>query len=122
MMKSITKIIRNRKEGKFSKVLSTIKCSKVGIKVSALLLTVGMFSTSVYALPADGGAMTDQLINEVLTWVQRIGAIMTVCAMLSFALAWKSDDSEAKSRATQFFIASAIVLSIKTILGVMGIV
>lgn len=115
------KSIKNELKGGISKVFKKVN-KKIAVKSVALLATMSMFATNAYALPADGGAMTDQLITEILVWVQRIGAVMTVCSLVSFALAWKSDDSEAKSRSIQFFIASAIVLSIKTILGVMGIV
>ena len=66
--------------------------------------------------------MTDSLILEALTWSQRLGAILTFFSIIAFALAWKDDDSEAKSRASRFFICSAIVLSAKTILTKLGIV
>lgn len=104
------------------KVKGILKNNIKPVKVISILAVITLFSTKAYALPADGGAMTDQLIEQVLIWIQRIGAIMTVCSLVSFAIAWKADDSEAKSRALQFFIASAMVLSIKSILSIMGIV
>lgn len=115
------KLINTKLIGGISKMFKKLN-KKIAIKSAAILATMTMFATNVYALPGDGGAMADQLITEILVWVQRIGAIMTVCSLVSFAFAWKSDDAEGKSRGIQFFIASAIMLSIKTILGVMGIV
>lgn len=115
------KLINTELIGGISKMFKKLN-KKIAIKSAVALATMTMFATNVYALPGDGGAMTDQLITEILVWVQRIGAVMTVCSVVSFGFAWKSDDAEAKSRSIQFFIASAIILSTKTILGVMGIV
>lgn len=64
---------------------------------------------------AEGGdakALWDKLFLEVETWVKRLGAMLMFLGGIMFAMGFKSDDAEQKSRGLSTAIAGALVIGI----------
>ena len=50
-------------------------------------------------------------------WVTRLGAVVVFIGGIMFALGWKNDDAEGKSRGISTIIAGAIVMALAALTG-----
>lgn len=84
------------------------------IMVTAMITTM-MFSTIVFGATAD--SLWTTISGLIQTWVTRLGAVVVFVGGIMFALGWKSDDAEQKSRGISTIIAGAIVMAIAALTG-----
>lgn len=79
-------------------------------------ITICMMATVMVgsAVFADGGAeqMWTTMTNLISKWVLRLGGVVVFVGGIMFALGWKSDDAEQKTRGIQTMVAGAMVAAI----------
>lgn len=127
-----------------NKVLSTKKSSKLAktgdglvkfgnrivkhsAKISMLLVVVMMammMTTAVFASdptvtnPSDPAEdLWTTLATLIGKWVTRLGAVIIFVGGIMFALGWKSDDAEQKSRGIATVISGALVTALAAMVG-----
>lgn len=99
------------------------KISKIGTvlnKNSKKLLLMAMVATMMFgtiAFGASADALWSTIAGLIQTWVTRLGAVVVFVGGIMFALGWKSDDAEQKSRGISTIIAGAIVMAIAALTG-----
>lgn len=80
-----------------------------------------MVMSTVYASPAPTPTKADELWEKVAgtisTWVTRLGGVVCFVGGIMFAMGWKSDDAEQKSRGISTLVAGAMVIAIAAMAG-----
>lgn len=81
--------------------------------IFAVMMTAMMIGRVALAAP-DGGAesMWTTLTDLITTWVFRLGGVVVFVGGIMFALGWKSEDAEQKTRGIQTVVAGAMVAAI----------
>ena len=81
--------------------------------IVAVMMAASMIGRVALAAP-DGGAdaMWDTIIDIVTKWVFRLGGVVVFIGLIMFALGWKSEDAEQKTRGMQTVIAGVMVAAI----------
>lgn len=79
--------------------------------------TVGATAASPAPSPAPAGGDAAETLWTTLTaligkWVLRLGGVVVFVGGVMFALGWKNDDAEQKTRGIQTVIAGAIVMAL----------
>lgn len=67
-----------------------------------------LLPTAVYASGGSGADTTkiDTIINDVIVpWVQKLGLVIGFVGAIMFALGWRNDDADSKSRGIQTLIS-----------------
>lgn len=99
---------------------------KLGTKVGKLvaknrmILTVmalGVLTLSCVCFGASADTLWTTISGLIQTWVTRLGAVVVFVGGIMFALGWKSDDAEQKSRGISTIIAGALVMVIAGLTG-----
>ena len=79
-------------------------------------ITICMMATMMVgsAVFADGGAeeMWTTMTALISKWVLRLGGVVVFVGAIMFALGWKSDDADQKTRGVQTMVAGAMVAAI----------
>jgi hypothetical protein len=83
----------------------------IGCTMLLAIMTMGMANAST----AD--TLWTTISNLIKTWVTRLGAVVMFVGGIMFALGWKSDDAEQKSRGISTIIAGAIVTALAALTG-----
>lgn len=78
--------------------------------VSGIVLSI--LSTPIYASASDGSAEWNTIMNYVLTWIPRIGGVVMFIGAIEFALAFKTEDAEGKTKGMRTVVAGAMVIGI----------
>jgi len=68
--------------------------------------------------PADADALWANIANFVGTWVFRLGGVVLFVGGILFALGWRSDDAEQKSKGVGSMIAGGMVMGLSALVGV----
>lgn len=84
-------------------------------KLAVMAMLVMCMSITVFGASAD--ALWQTIAGLIQTWVTRLGAVVVFVGGIMFALGWKSDDAEQKSRGISTIIAGAIVMAIAALTG-----
>lgn len=85
-------------------------------KKLALVAMLGVLMCgTVFGGTAD--ALWTTISGLIQTWVTRLGAVVVFVGGIMFALGWKSDDAEQKSRGISTIIAGALVMAIAALTG-----
>ena len=81
--------------------------------IFAVMMAAMMIGRVALAAP-DGGAETMwSTLTELITkWVFRLGGVVVFVGGIMFALGWKSEDAEQKTRGIQTVVAGAMVAAI----------
>ena len=81
--------------------------------ICAVMMAAAMIGRVALAAP-DGGAETMwTTLTELITkWVFRLGGVVVFVGGIMFALGWKSEDAEQKTRGIQTVVAGAMVAAI----------
>lgn len=81
--------------------------------VMICMMATMMIGQAVCAAP-DGNAETmwSTLTKLITTWSFRLGGVVVFVGGIMFALGWKSDDAEQKTRGIQTVVAGAMVCAI----------
>lgn len=99
---------------------------KLGTKVGKLVaknrmvltvMALGVLTLSCVCFGASADALWTTLSGLIQTWVTRLGAVVVFVGGIMFALGWKSDDAEQKSRGVSTIIAGALVMVIAGLTG-----
>ena len=69
-------------------------------------------TTSPSATPADANDLWNTVADVIQTWVTRLGGVVCFVGGIMFAMGWKSDDAEQKSRGISTLVAGAMVMVI----------
>lgn len=106
-------------------VTKTNGTEKIGVRVckffnrnyitiaTLTLVLVAMVGATCFGATAD--ALWTTLTGIIKTWINRLGAVVVFVGGIIFALGWKSDDAEQKSRGISTIIAGALVMAIANI-------
>lgn len=82
-----------------------------------------MMTVAPVAMINPDGVNIEEIMGSVLgiifTIAMWVGVVMSVFGLFSLVLAFKNDDADAKSRATQTFIVGASLIGLKTLAGVL---
>ncbi len=81
--------------------------------ICAVMMAAAMIGRVALAAP-DGGAdeMWNTLTDLITKWVARLGGVVVFIGLIIFALGWKSEDAEQKTRGMQTVIAGVMVAAI----------
>ena len=82
-----------------------------GLAVTAYV----MHLNTVYILAAttgDAEARWDAVIGFLMPWIGRLGGVVMLLGGIMFALGFKNDDVDGKTRGLQTLIAGAIVIAV----------
>lgn len=109
-MKKDTVVKANEKVG--TRVCKFFNKNYITIATVALMC-VAMIGATCFGATAD--ALWTTLSGLIKTWVNRLGAVVLFVGGIMFALGWKSDDAEQKSRGISTIIAGALVMAIANI-------
>jgi hypothetical protein len=60
------------------------------------------------------------LINQVYLWVQEIGRLIALFGAFGFVLAWKNNNAESQSSASQYIAVGFMMMSFRTICQAIG--
>lgn len=100
-----------------SKVLDFIKTHK-------RLIFFCVYLTFIFAmrvLADEGGGDADAKWNEVMepvtTWIGRLGGVVIGLGGIMFALGFRNDDADSKTRGLQTMVAGALTMAIAGIIG-----
>ncbi len=100
---------------------TTTKAQTVGVFLNKHLLKIAcvmMISVMMYGMAfASADALWNTISGLIQTWVNRLGGVVMFVGGVMFALGWKSDDAEQKSRGISTIIAGAIVVAISAMTG-----
>lgn len=92
--------------------------------LSAMLFFV--FSLDAFASQVGAGTDADQywrnLILFFATWIGRIGMVIAFIGGIMFALAFRNDDADGKSRGIQVAISGIIVYALTLSLDLFGLI
>lgn len=66
------------------------------------------------------GAITN-LIDQVYIWVQEIGRLIALFGAFGFVLAWKNNNAEAQSSASQYVAVGFMMMTFRSICQAIGI-
>lgn len=79
-------------------------------------ITICMMATTMIGsvVFADGNAekMWETMTDLISKWVLRLGGVVVFVGAIMFALGWKSDDADQKTRGVQTMVAGAMVAAI----------
>ena len=102
---------------RFFEFISFLNDNTYLIAVAFLALMTFGGRLEAAAPPATGSADTLWLLIQGLveTWVSRLGGVVMFVGGIMFALGWKNDDAEGKSRGISTIIAGAIVVAISSV-------
>lgn len=75
-----------------------------------VLMPVNAFATTYTDTKSKNAWNT--VMNFVLTWVPRIGAVVVFIGAIEFAFAFKSEDAEGKTKGLRAVVAGAMVIAI----------
>lgn len=84
-------------------------------KIAISVMLGVLVCSTVFGATAD--ALWNTISGLIQTWVTRLGAVVVFVGGIMFALGWKSDDAEQKSRGISTIIAGAIVMALGAITG-----
>ena len=81
--------------------------------IVAVMMAASMIGRVALAAP-DGGAdaMWATIVDIVTKWIFRLGGVVVFIGLIMFALGWKSEDAEQKTRGMQTVIAGVMVAAI----------
>ncbi|MBE5877245.1 MAG: hypothetical protein E7290_10215 [Lachnospiraceae bacterium] len=83
--------------------------------ITVVLVMTLVVSMTVFGASAD--VLWNTLANEIKKWVNRLGAVIIFVGGIMFALGWKSDDAEQKSKGISTVIAGGLVIAIAQLTG-----
>ena len=115
-VKNENKVVKSAKKG-YAKV---IRFLSMAFCLSMLYVTPVFAATdpspSPSPAPVGGEASAEALWTTLSTligkWVLRLGGVVVFVGGVMFALGWKNDDAEQKTRGIQTIIAGAIVMAL----------
>ena len=61
------------------------------------------------------------LINQVYIWVQEIGRLIALFGLFGFVCAWKNNNAEAQSSASQYIIVGIMLMTFRTLCQAIGL-
>jgi fumarate reductase subunit D len=109
---------RQRRSGKpcklekFTTFITLTVIAAILFNVTALASDAGMI---------DANAAFDAVMEFLVPWIQRLGAVVMLIGGIMFGLGFKNDDADSKTRGVQTLVAGAIVIAVgagyKTFLG-----
>ena len=81
------------------------------------VLSIGGISAA-FAAPANPADTLWSTITDLIgTWVTRLGGVVIFVGAIMFAMGWKSDDADGKSRGVSTIISGAIVTAVSVMVG-----
>lgn len=89
--------------------------NKHAATITVVLVMTMMVSMTVFGANAD--TLWTTLSTEIQKWVNRLGAVIIFVGGIMFALGWKSDDAEQKSKGISTVIAGGLVIAIAQLTG-----
>ncbi len=102
-----------KKENQKLKQLAT----KVGVFLNnhmTVIAAISMICIMILgiAYAADADTLWTTVADLIKRWVTRLGGVVMFVGGIMFALGWKSDDAEQKSRGVSTMVSGAIVIAI----------
>lgn len=95
---------------------SKFKGMKLLTKAKLIMLTAALAPYMVYA-EGDGTSDWNTVMKYISTWMPRLGGVVMFIGAIEFALAFKSEDAEGKTKGMRTIIAGAMVTGITAALG-----
>lgn len=90
------------------KKISRRTVRKIQVVVATVMLTVCVLTTTAFAVTADS-AWTS-VMGLIWKWVPKIGAAICAVGLIEFALGFKSEDADGKTRGLRTAAAGAMVI------------
>lgn len=89
--------------------------NKKQLIVNIILILIVVMGNVAFAEGAVDTKKIDDLIKEVIVpWVQKIGLVIGFIGGIMFALGWRNDDADSKSRGLQTMISGFMVAGVAT--------
>lgn len=77
-----------------------------------VLMPINAYATEPTYTDTNSKNAWNTVMNFILTWVPRIGLVVLFVGAIEFALAFKSEDAEGKTKGLRTIIAGAMVVAI----------
>jgi len=86
------------------------KCMKAltVLSISAYVFYINM----IYAYATDASARFDSVIEFLVPWIEKLGGVVMLVGGIMFALGFKNDDADSRTRGVQTMIAGGIVIAV----------
>lgn len=113
------KIIENKSGKKNGGALVKVGgfLNKHGMTVAIVLVMALMLTSVCFASGDPAETLWTNITSIIGKWVTRLGAVIIFVGGIMFALGWKSDDAEQKSRGISTVISGAMVTAIAALVG-----
>lgn len=111
-----TKVTNTNKKGFLSKISDKNKVYSVklwGRMITAMVCVMALFGTNITAFAATNDATTfNNVVDFIVTWVQRIGYVVGFIGAVQFGFALKQDDADQKQRGLMTLASGFVVVAI----------
>lgn len=97
--------VKTKKNGIIEKIRKNAKL--YAVQALSLCFLMSVFTVTAYA-------DFDGVVNEIVNWVKRIGAVVGFIGGIQFALGYKNDDADAKTRGLMTLGAGFLVVALCT--------
>lgn len=87
------------------------KVRKIAAVFTSLAFAVSLMTMQCFAVTNDAGSF-DTVVSFIVTWVQRIGGVIGFIGAVQFAMAFKNDDSDGKTKGLMTLASGFIVIAI----------
>lgn len=111
-MKKIMKVLKEVKTD-VRQILKQGVDKLTAFKTAVLVL---LLSAPVNVYAADANASWNTVMNFLIEWVPKLGAVLLFYGAVEFGIAYKSEDANSKTNATRTMVAGAMVIAIPTAL------
>lgn len=95
--------------------------NKKTIKMVMTAAAMGTLMTAVPVYAADLSGLAENIIDIISKMAIMVGVILGAWGVFQLVLAFKNDDPESKSRATQLIVVAAALISLPAILLQLGL-
>lgn len=104
---------------KFQKFKSLVKYNWVTFCSTIMMARVGIIPS--FAGNVSAKAMVGNMIGIVCSIFSYIGMLLLVWGIGQLVLAFKNEDADSKSRAMMLIVASIVLMSVRAIVGTLGL-
>lgn len=117
--KSLNKVTQNKVTQKLDKGLRRAG-EFLSVKKNKVMTYLTFFALNLFSIPlslsadevADANASWNAVMDFLITWIPRLGAVLLFIGGLEFAIAYKNEDANSKTNAVRLMVSGAMVIAL----------
>lgn len=117
--KSLNKVTQNKVTQKLDKGLRHAG-EFLSVKKNKVMTYLTFFALNLFSIPlslsadevADANASWNAVMDFLITWIPRLGAVLLFIGGLEFAIAYKNEDANSKTNAVRLMVSGAMVIAL----------